>query len=251
MSKRRSDPARQRFPGLTGNLVVDSVRGRLRIRKWPRPRGKPKSPVTRQQNEDFALRSFRTKYVAGSQMSAAIDATKGTGLYPRDLIMRAMTVGLFDVVLPDGQIITNRRDFMNPTTYQGAILLLDVNQNIGTGAAASPAWPLPLVDTAAFWDISAPTLLTIPNGVEIVNLWGGSRAATAGGGRAFMTFRQNGSVIGYDNRDTPQTVGVLASSGPVVVSEGDTLDTQTFLETGGILQGGGGTFFALEVLQAV
>jgi len=38
----RSIPRAQRYPSLRGRVMIDTVRGVLRVRKWPKKRGTPK-----------------------------------------------------------------------------------------------------------------------------------------------------------------------------------------------------------------
>lgn len=249
--KRRSDPARQGFPALTGQFVVDVVRGRTRVRAWPRKRGSPKSPITQQQNADFALRQKHAKFADAAQQIEARRLTKGTGLYPRDLLTRAMAVGLYDVLLPDGRIITHRRNVIVPTTFSGAIIAPASSINIGTNAWKAVPWPLPVIDTAAFWSAGAPTIFTVPPGVTMVQCAIGTQQGSAAGGRIMSRFLLNGTIaVALGGSSWSGTVVHGMNTGPFVVAPGDTITPQFFMQASGVLLGGGATHVSIEVKEA-
>lgn len=70
--------------------MIDTVRGVLRVRAWPKKTGTPKSALQRWWNDWFRQANFLAKYTDGMSAARAIELTKGTGLYPRDIILRAM-----------------------------------------------------------------------------------------------------------------------------------------------------------------
>lgn len=75
--------------------MIDTVRGVLRVRKWPKKRGTPKSPLQRWWNDWFRQANLLAKYADGMTQARAIALTKGTGLYPRDIILKAMRGRLY------------------------------------------------------------------------------------------------------------------------------------------------------------
>lgn len=230
--------------------MVDTVRGRLRIRKWPRKRGRPKHPFTRLWNDWFKDANWIAKRADGHAQAAAIALTKGTGLYPRDIMLRAMSVGLIDLVDGDGTLIQNRERRLGPMDFQGALLRLTANQFIGSGAEHAPDWPLPVVDTFGFWSVGAPTLLTIPAGVEIVQLFAGGVSTVSTTQRMVGLFRRDGAeLLAQINVTAVGTATISWATGPIVVAEGETLEARYFFASGNTLSGAGGTFFGLQVLQ--
>lgn len=246
----RSDPRKQRAPALKGLLMVDTSRGRLRIRKWPRKRGPPKHPFTRQWNDWFRDANFIAKRAAGHAQNAAIELTKGTGLYPRDIMLRAMSKGLMDMIDEDGTLIQNRERRLEKMSFNGCIIRPTANITIGAGAAVAPTWPLPVLDTFGFWNAGAPTLLTIPAGVEIVQLFAGGASSVSTTQRIFVIFELNGTIRrGYISATGGGTAGIIGSSGPMVVTPGDTVRVRFFFSVGTTLLGNGDTYFTLEVLQ--
>lgn len=75
--------------------MIDTVRGVLRVRKWPRKRGTPKSALQRHWIDWFKQANLLAKYVDPVQQARAIEMTKGSGLYPRDVILSAMRGRLY------------------------------------------------------------------------------------------------------------------------------------------------------------
>lgn len=75
--------------------MVDTVRGVLRVRKWPKKRGKPTSARQLFWIDWFKQANLLAKYVDGATAALAIKLTKGSGLYPRDIILQAMRGRLY------------------------------------------------------------------------------------------------------------------------------------------------------------
>ncbi len=84
-----------RSESLSGKIMVDTVRGVLRVRKWPKKRGTPKSASQRWWNDWFRQANLLAKYVDAATMRKAIELTAGTGMYPRDIILKAMRGRLY------------------------------------------------------------------------------------------------------------------------------------------------------------
>ncbi len=84
-----------RSESLRGRFMVDTVRGVLRIRKWPKKRGTPKSASQLYWIDWFRQANRLAKYVDAATMRRAIDITKGSGMYPRDYILKAMRGRLY------------------------------------------------------------------------------------------------------------------------------------------------------------
>ena len=86
----RNIPRNKRMPSLRGAMMVDTCRGVLRVRKWPKKRGTPRSALQRWWNDWFRQANLLTKYADGMTQARAIALTKYTGLYPRDIMLRAI-----------------------------------------------------------------------------------------------------------------------------------------------------------------
>jgi hypothetical protein len=85
----------RRSESLRGRFMVDTVRGVLRIRKWPRKRGTPKSESQLWWIDWFRQANKLAKYVDAASMRRAIELTAGTGKYPRDILLQAMRGRLY------------------------------------------------------------------------------------------------------------------------------------------------------------
>lgn len=82
--------------------MVDSVRGVLRVRKWPKKRGPPKSAKQAFWVDWFIQANRLAKYADGMSLARAIEMTKDSGLYPRDVLLMAMRGRLYNWVDQDG-----------------------------------------------------------------------------------------------------------------------------------------------------
>ena len=246
----RADPTKQRFPNLKGILMVDTVRGRVRARAWPKKRGRPKSPAVRDQNEWFRQACRNMNYIDPGQMVLAIEAAKGTGLYPRDIIMNAMAGGFLEFEMPDGRILKYRKPFLEEVMFQGCTLQKDATQTLIAGAFVTLTWPLPLFDTAGFWNVAAPTRITIPTNVSIVSL-AGFFAPNVGLSTDILAIdiNKNGSkIVRFQNTFSSSPFsGVF--SGPRDVVEGDYFELVVWANVAQTTTPDATTFFTLEVLQ--
>lgn len=238
-------------PALKGKLVVDTFRGQVRVRAWPRKRGPAKDGALKRQQDWFRDVTQLIKYAPASQIIDAMEATKGTGLYPRDLLMRAIASGLVDLVTADGFFLQHRNRALEPVMWQGVINRLNADLNIPAGIGTVIPWPLPVLDTNAYWNVAAPTLYTIPAGVNIVQLFAGALENLNPNGRLLLQI--NHSTMGALADSWSGTGGTLSGAictGPVVVNAGDTLSCSVLRTQAGRLSGTQGTFFGMTVLQA-
>lgn len=247
----RNDPTRQRFPGVTGRLIVDTYRGRMRLRSWPKKRGPKATELQRLWRDWFTSANHRAKYAPGQQIDQSIKAARGTGLYPRDILIKAMGTGLFDAIDEDGNFITKRWDFWEPVMFQGVFSQLASNVSLPGGVLVTVQWPLPTLDTMSFWDAANPTRFTIPEHVEVVELTFTTMSTGSAGGAHVMYIRKNGTTL----------VARLEWSGssffsqslktvPLAVSPGDYFEAEAFSSNSMTLVAGDAAAFGLNVLQA-
>lgn len=85
----------KRSESLSGKIMVDTVRGVLRVRAWPKKRGTPKSASQRWWNDWFTQANRLAKYADEMSQRRAIELTAGSGMYPRDIILSAMRGRLY------------------------------------------------------------------------------------------------------------------------------------------------------------
>lgn len=103
MAKIRGIPELVTKPSFKGQFMVNAWRGQLVARAWPRLRGPPKSEKQRQSIETFTNRVRLAKYTFGIDQWHAKEFTRQSGTYPRDLILKAMSGRLFEVLIIDGK----------------------------------------------------------------------------------------------------------------------------------------------------
>lgn len=75
--------------------MVDTWRGILRVRKWPKKRPGPQTPQERFWVDWFSQANRLAKYADAASQIRAKELTKGTGLYPRDVLLAAMRGRLY------------------------------------------------------------------------------------------------------------------------------------------------------------
>lgn len=95
MATLKSVSRSKRSESLRGAFMIDTVRGVLRVRKWPRKRGTPKSALQRWWNDWFRQANYLAKYVDAASAARAIEITAGSGMYPRDVLLSAMRGRLY------------------------------------------------------------------------------------------------------------------------------------------------------------
>ncbi len=85
----------KRGPSYSGKYMIDTVRGVLRVRKWPRKRGTPKSALQLWWIDWFRQANYLAKYVDAASARRAIEITANSGMYPRDVLLAAMRGRLY------------------------------------------------------------------------------------------------------------------------------------------------------------
>ena len=102
MARLKGPPGPGKSLAIKTGLNIYANRGALVAAKWPRKRGRPRSPVTREQNEWFRQANLLAKYADGQSQWMAIEVSKGSPWYPRDLLLSAMAGRLFETLTIDG-----------------------------------------------------------------------------------------------------------------------------------------------------
>ena len=253
MTANRSQTGKQRYPSLQGRVIYDTYRGQQRVRSWPRPRGP--SPLEQQQiqTEWFKAANLLAVKAAPSQMAVAVESTRNLGLYPRDVIIRAMGAGLIDIIEPDGSLIQYRQDRLDKVIFQGAVLELDVDQAIPANTVTTVSFPLPVIDTASFWDVTSPGRLTIPEGVTLVEVGCRTLQLTTKTGQLILLLNWNGIEFARQAIGGTMWHGEVLKTGPLPVVEGDYFQFKLFMGyTGGVaVAAGKKTGFNINVLGTI
>lgn len=89
------------------------MNGKVRARKWPRTRGKPKTIEEAERQERFRQAQRIWNYIAPQIASDLIEATDSTALYPRDILTSILYNRFMSFLLPDGKVrypVTSRND---------------------------------------------------------------------------------------------------------------------------------------------
>jgi len=246
----KDDPARLLYPGFSGRVMVDTWRGKVRVRKWPDKRGRPKSAAVRAQNDWFRDANRLASRAPGTQAATAIEITQGSGLYPRDILMRMMAGNLGPIILPNGDTLTKATKRIEPVLFQGTTLQLTAPFAVLANTVTPITWPLPVIDKLGMWSPGAPTLLTIPAGVKTVRLSGVLVSVAATAHTVFHAIHHNGlQIILVSSTGTnANAVNLFTPAIPVVA--GDTFSLQAFCSLAANLQAAPITSFTLDVLEA-
>lgn len=92
-----------RHPSNRGRLIVDTWRGKLRVRSWPRKATAEERSKAADQHEWFRQANTLAKYAAPQDQLIARALSEGTPLMPRDLFLAAMAGRFIQQVEIDGQ----------------------------------------------------------------------------------------------------------------------------------------------------
>ncbi len=247
----RSKPVPLGKLALRKELVLTTQRGQLIATSWPRKRGKPTSPITKAQNGWLKWTARALPYAASQAWDTATKAAKGTGLYPRDILTMAAAGTLYDIVTPDGRLLTRTDDQLEDRVFQGAILELTLDFNIGGGLPVVINWPLPVIDTFGFWNAGNPDRLTIPVGVNVVELACGSLLNSGISERFIIDIRdQTNNVVARATSESLGAQGTSTTTGAISVIPGDWFNMQCTTGSARSLLGSQRPFFTLNVLGA-
>lgn len=90
---------------LARTVMLDSWRGIMRVRKWPKPRGGPRTDKELYWQEWFREANLCAKYAPPEDQIAARQATAKTVWKPRDLLIKAMRGRMWSFITPEGRKI--------------------------------------------------------------------------------------------------------------------------------------------------
>lgn len=243
-------PLGQKLPALHGRLMVDTINGRVRVRAWPKKRGPNVPPQVRIQNERFTAAQRLARSAKGIVMNRFMDATKKTGLYPRDLFTKLCLAPPIAVELEDGRTIVFGRPQLEACMFQGFRLQRTSGGVLQNNISTPITWDDPIIDTAAFWDISAPGVVTIPEGVQVMEFTGGIRSATVDPDPwALFIRRASPDPVTQALQYNSNQQGLTVTSGPIIVAPGEQWSLFSLAPTGRSFDVDG-TFFTGTILAA-
>ena len=247
---------------------MDTLNGKIRVRAWPRRRGKPKSTAQAETQSTFAEYQRAWRYIAPQFAKQLTEAVSGTPLYPRDILTSMLANRFCQFQMPDGRIlypVTTRNQVSEAldaiSQTEGFILvrgeqfwearpyvpgledgaLVQITSPFSWTTAGTYAVPFDeaVYDSALLWDASQPTRLTIPAGVSSIQLFAMMQTAT-GGGQFLGQVRKNGSLypnvvpgLPQADTDTAGTDSVNLAGAPIPVEEGDYFELMLYMAGGG------------------
>jgi hypothetical protein len=136
---------------------------------------------------------------------------------------------------------------------RGASVGLSSGVNVSTTAEQIISWTSEAYDTDAMWSAGAPTRLTVPSGVTMVELFAGMRSTAAAAKNINISIRKNGTTYvaaqGFDS-GFANFSGAVAT-GPIAVTPGDYFEltyTQSDSATR-TLANDGRTFFRMHAVE--
>ena len=245
----RSRPEGTKFPAYSGGFLIYARRGQRIVAKWPRKRGRPKSALVREQNEWFKAVTQLIKFAAAGQVIAAMDATKGSGVYPKDLLMHTISEGIMDITEGDGTFVQHRRPRVDGVAFQGARIERSAAFNLPAGVNTVMTWDDPVIDTAGMWDIGNPTWLTIPVGVTVCKFISGTFSDSTQNTQLRITLQLiGGPTLAMTLTDSNFRQGSNVNSGPLDVIAGQRYQVLFLADLAMTLRTNKATFFSAEIL---
>lgn len=252
MPRQRGIPDLRILPSMAGRFVTDTWRGQTRVRKWPKPAGKAKAPALIASQRAFKQASDLIKIIPASQYEMAIRMTKGSGLYPRDLLMATMRRGIMDILDHDGVVLHAAEKYLEEVMYQGARIEKNTIQAYTQPNAAVVTFQVPIIDSAFIWSASNPNRLTVPTNTEIVNVRGAIRSTTTATIWCQLSVRKNGTtIIASQNMSTTVGPAVQVATGPIDVNPGDYFELLIQSSGNQSLEVSPRCFLAMDLLQVV
>lgn len=92
-----------RRPTFRGVVMQDISQGSKRVRKWPKPRGKPKTQAQKDAQDKFRAAQAAAKWMAPRVVYSFTEACRGTPLMPRDLVTSMLYQRLLMIVDENGR----------------------------------------------------------------------------------------------------------------------------------------------------
>ena len=186
----------------------------------------------------------------GHEVRSAYRLAAGTGLYPRDVSMKASTGGLFKIPDPDLGLLEFSRKGLYEVAFQGGINVLQANQAVPAATLTPINYGLPNLDTVAMWDQGPPVGWRIPAGVNVVQLHAGHQAFGSGVNRNWSFISKNNLAVVWANEsDAANTKYVNVTTGPIQVVQGDLFEHLVQSQGADTFQAQF-TMFQVEILDA-
>ena len=250
MAGSRLFPNHQRTPSLRGSLIRYYSNGQWLLRAWPRKTGTPKSLKIRNQNNWFRGAVQMAKRVPAPYLASAKQMALDTGLYPKDPIMASMAGNLYEVVLEDGTTIPKWIPKVHKAVFTGCRLRLTTPVALVAGVLTPVPWSFVDIDTSGFFDAAEPTRISIPTGVNVIQLhfqvWTVDTVNTAN--QIFIRDAGGNALAGYQSGGTP-LLKIPISTGPIATAPGLWYEAEIITFENRNLLSGVLTHFSVDVLD--
>ena len=238
------------LPGTIDRVVVCTVRGQYYVRKWPKKRGTPTDPVQLSRIKRFGDANRLAKFIRGGWWQQAIEQAKGTGLYPRDILVQAMLTGQADVAETNGDYISYKEFFLEEAVFQGCTVQRTAGQGIAINTETAIIWQTPIIQTVPIWNPATPTRLVVPTNVNIVRLSATVRSTGSVAAPHFLIIRNQASVLlAAISLAYTGSVNLTCQTVPIYVTPGDWFDCRVFWGAAGTVQAVPQSSFCMEILN--
>lgn len=229
--------------------MIDTYRGTLRVRKWPEKRGSPPPGPVQMQNAWFRAVNDLTKRADPEQVKIAMEATRHSGLYPRDLLMRTISEGILDMVFPDGRVVAHQRRKVERMAFNGARVVLASNFALLSTQWNPVSWGVADLDPSNFWSIGNPQWLIVPGGVTVARFDAAISIAGGSGSAVFTRIvRDDGTVFAEQSESGNIRQVQTLSTGPIPVANGDGFRLEVFPFSAETLLANPSSYLAATVL---
>lgn len=234
---------------LNDKIMVDTFRGQLRVRSWPRKRGPNVHPNVKLQNDWFREANRLSKIADPSQQVRAIEMTSKSGLYPRDALMRAMTAGFFDITEPDGSILTPRPKRFPDMAFAGFSMRLASNQPLKAATHTRLVWDTPVLDALQWLDPADGRFVVAPAGVAVAQFSAGMFCGSSVTGPVLINISQVGGSLLSEVREFGSGLHrIVCQTAPIPVSPGDRFFVNVWSNAANSAVAAPATYFGATVL---
>lgn len=200
MAKIVPDPlAPDVIPRIRGVMLAQPTRAGVAVRAWPRAHGPARTAKEHYLREQFRMAARMAANPEPMSLATAIAHTADSNFLPRDLLVRAAYGKAYQVLLPDGTMMTPAPHTYTETqppadAFMGTLLSKTALQQVVGGTPAFLTWATEEYDVTAWADLATfPTRITIPNQVQYAQFYGGIRlTSAAASAQQFLTIYKNG-----------------------------------------------------------
>lgn len=210
------------------------------MQAWPKKRGLPDDPYAQETIGRFIMAQYMAKRAAPEQIAIAMEATKNSGLYPRDLLTKAMLAGFLDLELEDGTVLERPPLTWEVPVFKGAAVWKSGTFTIPANSSVTPTFDQIELNPVGLFDPGLPDRFTIPAGITVVDVHAFLRQQNSlnnafqlaihkfPGPQAYARFNQVANLN--------KALGV--HTGPVAVNTGDYFTITVFASTSTLVAAG-------------